>query len=66
MYVVACAVNDVERATSPSSARKPTPAQLREILDWLLDAARPIRNRELRNACFVMDWQSRSAPCARQ
>ncbi len=48
LYVLACAVDDAERDLAELGA-KPTPAQLREILDWLLDAARPIRDRELRN-----------------
>ncbi len=46
LYVLACAVNDAERdlraAGSRASAR-----ELREIVDWLLEAARPLRDREL-------------------
>ena len=46
MYVLACAVDDVERDLGASS-RKPTVAELREHLDWLLEAARPLRDREI-------------------
>ena len=46
LYVLACAVNDAERdlraAGSKASAR-----ELREIVDWLLEAARPLRDKEL-------------------
>ncbi len=43
LYVLACAVDDVERDLADS----PKPADVRRALDWLLDAARPLRNREL-------------------
>ena len=46
LYVLACAVNDAERDLSAAGAR-PTAAELREIVDWLLEAARPLRDREL-------------------
>lgn len=46
LYVLACAVNDAERDLDAAGA-KPNAAELREILDWLLDAARPLRDREL-------------------
>ncbi len=46
LYVLACAVNDAERDLSSAGAR-PTAAELREIVDWLLEAARPLRDREL-------------------
>lgn len=46
LYVLACAVEDVERDLA-SAKGKPTPADLREHLDWLLDAARPLRDREI-------------------
>jgi hypothetical protein len=47
LYVLACAVDDVDRdrATAGKSA---TPKALSEMLAWLLEAARPIRDRELR------------------
>lgn len=48
LYVLACAVDDAERDLADlSDAAKP--AELRRILDWLLDAARPVRDRELGN-----------------
>jgi hypothetical protein len=43
LYVLACAVEDAER----DLADTPSPADLRRILDWLLAAATPIRDREL-------------------
>jgi hypothetical protein len=46
LYVLACAIDDTERdldgAGSGASAK-----ELREMLDWLLDAARPLRERQL-------------------
>lgn len=44
LYVLACAVEDTERDLA---AGEPTAAELREMLDWLLAAARPLRDREL-------------------
>ena len=44
LYVLACAVDDVERDLA---APKLSAADLRHSLDWLLDAARPLRNREI-------------------
>ena len=38
IYVLACAVEDVER----DLAGRPSAADYREALDWLLDAARPV------------------------
>lgn len=46
LYVLACAVEDVERDLAALSAR-PSADDLRQILDWLLDAARPLRAREI-------------------
>lgn len=46
LYVLACAVNDAERDLD-ASGRAATAGELREILDWLLEAARPLRDREL-------------------
>src|SRR3954452_1653144 len=45
LYILACAVDDAERdLPDPRTA-----AQLRQILDWLLEAARPVRDRETRS-----------------
>lgn len=46
LYVLACAVEDVERDLA-SGKGKPTATDLREHLDWLLEAARPLRDREI-------------------
>jgi len=46
LYVLACAVDDVERDLAAIEG-EPTVQDLREALDWLLDAARPLRNREI-------------------
>ena len=47
LYVLACAVDDVERDMAP--ARKTlAKSEVTEMLTWLLEAARPIRDRELR------------------
>lgn len=45
LYVLACAVEDVERDLG--TAGQPTPAELRDALDWLLAAAKPLRDREI-------------------
>src|SRR3954470_625144 len=47
LYVLACAVDDVERDQS-AAGKAVTTRELGEMLSWLLDAARPIRDRELR------------------
>ena len=47
LYVLACAVDDVDRDKS-SAGKCVTARELDEMLSWLLDAARPIRDRELR------------------
>lgn len=39
LYVLGCAVEDVERDLAGIEA--PTAADLRSALDWVLDAARP-------------------------
>jgi len=44
LYVLACAVEDTERELS---ATRHTAASLREALDWLMQAARPLKNRTL-------------------
>ncbi|MGB8858512.1 MAG: hypothetical protein WCC60_04620 [Ilumatobacteraceae bacterium] len=46
LYVLACAVNDAERDLTAAGG-KPSAPELREIVDWLLEAARPLRDREL-------------------
>jgi hypothetical protein len=45
LYVLACAVEDVERDLAGTSA--PSARELVQALDWLLEAARPLRNREI-------------------
>jgi hypothetical protein len=47
LYVLACAVNDTERDLA-AAGPKATPHELREIVEWLLEAATPLRDRELR------------------
>jgi hypothetical protein len=46
LYVLACAVEDAERDVA-AAGTKPTAGELGDILDWLLQAARPLRDREL-------------------
>ena len=46
LYVLACAVDDVERDLA-AAGDSPASADLRQALDWLLDAARPLRDREV-------------------
>lgn len=46
LYVLACAVDDADRDLAAAGARA-TARELREILEWLLDAARPLRDREI-------------------
>lgn len=46
LYVLACAVDDAERDLGVVGDT-PTPADLSEILRSVLDAAMPLRNREL-------------------
>lgn len=48
MFVLACAVDDAERDLA-AAGRQATAAELREVLDWLLEAARPLRDRETGN-----------------
>lgn len=43
LYVLACAVDDVERDLLDGA----TPTQVQDALRWLLDAARPLRDREI-------------------
>jgi hypothetical protein len=46
LYVLACAVDDVERDLV-AAGKKPAASEVGQMLSWLLDAARPIRDREL-------------------
>jgi hypothetical protein len=46
LYILACAVNDADRDLA-AVGTKATARELREIVDWLLEAARPLRDREL-------------------
>jgi hypothetical protein len=45
LYVLACAVADTDADLAAAGA-SPSPAELRRILDWLLEAARPLAARE--------------------
>ncbi len=46
LYVLACAVTDAERDLR-AAGPKANPRELREIVEWLLEAGRPLRDREL-------------------
>jgi len=46
LYVLACAVDDADRDLAAAGSRA-SARELREIVDWILDAARPLRDREL-------------------
>jgi endogenous inhibitor of DNA gyrase (YacG/DUF329 family) len=46
LYVLTCALEDAERDLAAAGST-PSARELQEILDWVLDAARPLRNREL-------------------
>lgn len=46
LYVLACAVDDTE-ADLESLGTNPSAKELLRMLHWLLDAARPLRTREL-------------------
>ncbi len=45
LYVLACAVDDVERDLTAAGRR--TVTELHDAIRWLLDAARPLRDREI-------------------
>jgi len=45
LYVLACAVEDTERDLAAGG--RPTVQQLTDALEWLLDAARPLGEREI-------------------
>jgi len=44
LYVLACAVDDTEREMK---AGKPTVRSMTEALEWMMEAARPLRDRTL-------------------
>ncbi|MBJ7425979.1 MAG: hypothetical protein JHD22_03500 [Ilumatobacteraceae bacterium] len=44
LYVLACAVDDTERELK---AGKPTVRSMTEALEWMMEAARPLRDRTL-------------------
>jgi endogenous inhibitor of DNA gyrase (YacG/DUF329 family) len=46
LYVLACAVDDVERDLE-TAGPAPSRDELRRAVDWLLEASRPLRDREL-------------------
>ncbi|MFZ1489903.1 MAG: hypothetical protein WAS51_08170 [Ilumatobacteraceae bacterium] len=46
LYVLACAVDDVQ--ADLEALKRPTVADLQEALEWLLAAARPLRERTVR------------------
>jgi hypothetical protein len=46
LFVLACAVDDVDRDIA-SAGKAPGASEVKEMLAWLLEAARPIRDREL-------------------
>ena len=46
LYVLACAVDDTQKDLAALGA-KPSAIELRRMLDWLMSAAKPLRDREL-------------------
>lgn len=50
LYVLACAVDDAERdlAALGDTGSSAEARELRQVVEWLLEAARPLRARELR------------------
>jgi hypothetical protein len=46
LYVLACAVDDAERDLE-AAGKRPTVRELLDIVEWLLGAAKPLRDREL-------------------
>ncbi len=46
LYVLACAVEDAERDLSAAGG-KMSAKDLKELLDWVLEAAKPLRDREI-------------------
>lgn len=46
LYMLACAVDDTERDLADAGSRA-TAKELREMLTWLLDAAKPLRETQI-------------------
>jgi len=46
LYVLACAIEDAERDIEAYGS-KASARELREVLDWLLEAATPLRDRQI-------------------
>ena len=46
LYVLSCAVDDVERDLA-ATGKHPGATELNQMLQWLLESARPLRDREL-------------------
>jgi hypothetical protein len=46
LYVLACAVDDAEKDLE-AAGKRPTVKELQNIVTWLLEAAKPLRDREL-------------------
>jgi hypothetical protein len=46
LYVLACAVEDAERDLD-ALGPKASASEVREVVEWLLSAARPLRDREI-------------------
>ncbi len=46
LYVLACAIDDTERDLADAGP-DPTARELRQILDWLLESAKPLREPQL-------------------
>jgi hypothetical protein len=45
LYVLACAIEDTDADLAAADGSPPS-GELRRMLDWLLDAARPLASRE--------------------
>jgi len=46
LYVLACAVDDTQKDLEGLGA-KPNASELKRMLEWLMSAAKPLRDREL-------------------
>lgn len=46
LYVLACALEDTERDLAALHGDA-SPAELRKLLDWLMESAKPLRGREI-------------------
>ena len=47
LYVLACAVQDTDDDLAEAAKAVPSARELRRMLDWLLDAARPLATHEV-------------------